>query len=309
MSTLGLLPFELHQLRCFDAVVRGGSFRAAAETLHLSQPAVSKHIARLEAQVGVQLLRRGARGSGLTAAGTELLPHLRAVLRAEENANQHISAVAGGRGGRVRIGAIHAAIVHIVPRAIELAAAAHATLDVEVTELPGNDVRAGVYDGTFDIGIPADARGVERPDLTTSVLTEGPLTVYARNDHPIVHGGPASREAIAAEPLLAPSPGFGLRDRVFDYLAGYDFRVVCEASNHETLRHLAAVGMGVTILPAFPFSRRETWIRSLGSTDLADPAPVTRMLLIHALDDTAPATQVMANALRQAATEVTSSDP
>ena len=80
------LPFDLRQLQAFHAVVAAGSLTAGAEALHLSQPALSVTIAKLERRVGVPLLTRTARGVEATAAGRYLLDASTRILGAAEEA-------------------------------------------------------------------------------------------------------------------------------------------------------------------------------------------------------------------------------
>ena len=130
-------PLNLVQLQCLDSVVREGSFRGAAAALSLSQPSVSMHVANLEQRLGVQLLKRSARGTSLTDAGKQMLPHLRSVLRAEEAARQQAISLRGEMEGRVRIGAVSGALSTVVPEAIHLTLDRYHTLTFEVFQMRG----------------------------------------------------------------------------------------------------------------------------------------------------------------------------
>ena len=107
----GMSPLNPVQLQCLDSVVREGRSAARPAALSLSQPSVSMHVGNLERRLGVQLLQRSARGTTLTDAGRQLLPHLRAVLRAEEDRPPAMRSRCGARwregcgsGGRGAIG-------------------------------------------------------------------------------------------------------------------------------------------------------------------------------------------------------------
>jgi molybdate transport repressor ModE-like protein len=92
---------DLRRLHVLRAVAREGSFSAAARALDYTQPAVSHHVARLEAEVGTPLLVRTARGVRLTEAGQALVQHTDAVLARLESAEDEIAAIAGLRARRV----------------------------------------------------------------------------------------------------------------------------------------------------------------------------------------------------------------
>src|SRR5918994_6414813 len=95
--------FELRHLRVFREVSRSGSLSAAAESLDYTQPAVSQQMAALERRAGMSLLDRTTRGVRLTEAGEALLRHAEAILNEQSLAEQELEALAGVRGGRVRM--------------------------------------------------------------------------------------------------------------------------------------------------------------------------------------------------------------
>ena len=95
---------NLQQLEYFLASAERGSFSAAAEALHLSQPSVSEQVRRLEAELGVALFARVGRGLTLTEAGRSLRPHAEAVLEEVQEARESVVAVRELRGGTVSFG-------------------------------------------------------------------------------------------------------------------------------------------------------------------------------------------------------------
>ena len=97
---------ELTHLRTFAAVAEAGSLTRAAESLHLSQPAVSGHIKALEIQWGLPLFRRKARGMELTPAGRELLKAAEAVLQEADQVNRLVDKLRGDAAGGLRLGTI-----------------------------------------------------------------------------------------------------------------------------------------------------------------------------------------------------------
>ena len=96
---------ELRRLEYFVAVARHGNFTRAADALWITQSALSQQVRRLEAELGVALLRRTSRGAELTAAGEELLPRAEAILAEVAQARADLDRHAGATRGRVRVAA------------------------------------------------------------------------------------------------------------------------------------------------------------------------------------------------------------
>src|SRR3982074_3493803 len=115
---------DVNRLRVIDAVARHGSVTAAARELSYSQPSVSHHLARLEAETGAQLLQRVGRGIRLTQAGQLLAARAAGVLGRIDAADAELAAHVGLTAGRVRLAGFASAISALVPRAAKTLARA-----------------------------------------------------------------------------------------------------------------------------------------------------------------------------------------
>src|SRR3981081_3177501 len=115
------------RLRIIDAGARHGSVTAAARELHYSQPSVTHHLARLEAETGAQLLQRGRPPLRLTPAGQLLADRAAEIIGRIDAADAELSAHVGLTAGRVRLAGFSSAIGSLVPRAVA-ARACHAPL-------------------------------------------------------------------------------------------------------------------------------------------------------------------------------------
>ena len=257
------------------------------------------HVQKLERSLGTQLLRRTTRGSALTDAGAELLPHLRRLLRAEESAQQYAAAVAGKRAGRVRVAAVNSALIGLLPDAVLAVKSAHPGFDVEVAELTSHAVADGVSDGTFDIGIaahPVDAY----PNLRNEVLARSGLMLVAQDGHRLLAGPPVTRQMVSSEPFVTLQPGYSLRDIAVEYVRPDPLRIVGEALNHDTVRRLVAAGLGVTIMPRVTFEIVGK-SHGLGAVPLADSDEITELSMLHPGELAAPATRTVSEAVRKVA--------
>src|SRR5512138_3554343 len=121
---------DVNRLRVIDAVARHGSVTAAARELHYSQPSVSHHLARLEAETGAQLIQRVGRGIRLTEAGRLLAARAAEILGRIDAADAELAAHVGLAAGRVRLAGFSSAIGSLVPRAVAALASGHPELQI-----------------------------------------------------------------------------------------------------------------------------------------------------------------------------------
>jgi molybdate transport repressor ModE-like protein len=125
---------DVARLRVIDAVARHGSVTAAARELSYSQPSVSHHLARLEAETGAQLLQRVGRGIRLTQAGQLLADRAAEIIGRMDAAEAELSAHVGLTAGRVRLAGFSSAIGALVPRAAATLAREHPGLEIGLTD-------------------------------------------------------------------------------------------------------------------------------------------------------------------------------
>lgn len=293
------ITLNLLQIRCFDAVVREGSFRGGALALHMSQPSVSMHVAKLERTLGIKLLARTTRGSTLTEAGTAMLPHLRSVLRAEAASQQHAAAVLGNRVGRVRVAGVNSAVTGILPDAVLALATDHPELDVEVFERTSILVTEGTRDGTFDIGLAAHPVDTNI-GLELEVLDRGGLMFVAHEGHPLLHRDEITRGVVAEQPFVTLRSGYSLRDIALRYLSPHLPKIVGEALNQDTVRRLVAARLGVTVLPNSTLQAVGPG-KGLAAKPLSDSTEVLQVTMLHSGDLASPSTMIVADAIRTVA--------
>src|SRR5256714_7621503 len=127
---------DVTRLRVIDAVARNGSVTAAAKELHYSQPSVTHHPSRLEAETGAQLLQRVGRGIRLTAAGLLLADRAAEIIGRIDAAGAELSAHVGLTAGRVRLAGFASAIGSLVPAAVAVLAGRHPGLEIHLTDTP-----------------------------------------------------------------------------------------------------------------------------------------------------------------------------
>jgi molybdate transport repressor ModE-like protein len=144
---------DVTRLRVIDAVARHGSVTAAARELHYSQPSVTHHVARLEAETGAQLVQRVGRGIRLTQAGRLLADRAAEILGRIDAADAELSAHVGLTAGRVRLAGFSSAIASLVPRAVAALASSHPGLQVELTDMHPPEALELLRTGRIEVAI------------------------------------------------------------------------------------------------------------------------------------------------------------
>jgi len=254
----------LHLLESFCAAAETGSLSKAAEALHLSQPAITRQIKSLEAQLGAVLLNRTPQGVELTPAGQAVLPHARAALAAVA-ACRHAAAEASGTGpGRLRIAAGMMITLYTLPPVIAAFRAAYPSIPVDL--LPGShqDVLEQLIEYRADVAFIAS--DVSAPGAKAIRLFSDPMLLVS---HP--QSEPVERLAdLQGRTLMVLHPRAGMRQEVERALA--DHGVTCRLVEHptvETIKTAVMLQMGVAVLPASAV-REEVRAGRLAARPIAD---------------------------------------
>ena len=235
---------DVVRLRVLAAVARHGSVTAAARELHYSQPSVSHHLARLEAETGAQLLQRVGRGVRLTEVGQLLADRATEILGRLDAASAEVSTYVGLGAGRVRLAGFTSAMSALVPAAAAALAREHPGLEVGLVDTHPPETLQLLRAGRADLGLifrydetepePDGIRLVHLLDDPTYLLTTGPTS------------GPAEHSDDA---WIAGCDR--CRSHLLDVCAraGFEPRVTSSTDDMVLMQELVAAGMGVTIIP------------------------------------------------------------
>lgn len=176
---------KLYQLRALIVVAESGSMHEASRVLHISQPAVSKAISDLEADLGAPLLARSAKGTQLTPFGHSLIRHARAIEHEIRHAREDIETLLGAVRGTLTIGVTPVTSVGPFAEVLRRFTEAHPDVTINVLELRPMQIRESLTEGSIDfavmsrIGEPNDARFYWEPLYTTS------NHIAVRSDNPL----------------------------------------------------------------------------------------------------------------------------
>src|SRR6185436_12227738 len=147
------MALDPRQLRAFLSIVRSGSLGLAAESLHVTQPALSRIVRRLESQLGVQLFERRSTGMELTSFGHALLPHAMVLSEEAALAIEQINSLRGLGHGTLRIGAIGSVAITVLPAVLERLLSQWPKLHVQITEGVEDVLEVALTSNTIDVAI------------------------------------------------------------------------------------------------------------------------------------------------------------
>ncbi|MER6943161.1 LysR family transcriptional regulator [Nonomuraea sp. NPDC000554] len=235
---------DVVRLRVLLAVARTGSLTAAAKELHYSQPSVSHHLARLEAETGAKLLQRVGRGIRLTEAGRLLAERSAEIIGRLDDTAEELAAHVGLRSGRVRLAGFPSALGTFIPRAAMRLAREHPGLRLHLTETEPPEALRLLRAGRVDVAVMFryDDTEPEDSDIHMIHLLDDPSY--------LVSPTPPGELADHAE-----SSWIAGCDRCRGHLldicakAGFAPRISFTSDDVVAVQALVAAGMGLTVLP------------------------------------------------------------
>ena len=199
---------DTRRLRVLVQVARQGSFSAAAETLGYTQPAVSRQIATLEAEVGTQLVRRVPQGAVLTDAGRLLVDRAEAILVSLASAEEELRQLAGLEGGRLRIATFASAAASIMPLAIASFRERHPAVELRVVMADPYDSLPRLRTGELDFALSHEAVD-EAEDIRSGIefvrLFDDPMYVVMPVGHRLADAAKLDLSSFADKPEAAAS--------------------------------------------------------------------------------------------------------
>lgn len=240
----------LRQIEYFVTVAELGSFRGAAERLHVTQPSLSKQIRALETDLGVQLFERSSRKVRLSKAGEALLPDGRAMLGQASAFREHARALARGPAFRLTAGVLPSIGAYFMPRFVGRLRRLFPGLQLSFVEGSSQDLLGRLAAGELDFVIAS--RGPEA-DFRIHPLFEETLWLCSTPDDPVMQPDTAaSLDELRGRQLLTLSPDFHLSQIVarLAEAAGAELSADYRGPSLDAVRQLAASSPAVAVLPS-----------------------------------------------------------
>ncbi len=276
------INFGLDELQAFVAVADRSSFKAAAEELFISPPALSRRIEKLEATLGTRLLERTTRRVALTQVGRQFLDHARSALDGLEDAVLRLSDPATARRGRVTVACVPSVAKHLLPQVLQRFVERFPGLRIKVIDEGANEVLGSVIAGDADFGL--NFMGAQEPDIDFKAIYKETYLLALRRDHRLAHRKSIAWEELADEKMVSVSTSSGNRLLIDNALSRLDRRprVLHEANHVAGVLGLVEAGLGVAAVPslALPDSAHP----SLIGVPLVRPSVSRRLGLISRKD-------------------------
>ncbi len=242
---------ELRQLRYLVALADERHFTRAAAREHIAQPALSQQIRRLETEVGLALVERTTRRVALTDAGELLVARARRILSEVEDAQAELGTLAGLKGGRLAVGALHT----MGPVDLSLLLASfhrnHPDIELTVREQSSEELAEMLRDDVIDLAFLSVTENIQSRGLQLRRLVTEELVAVLPPQHALAGRGDVTLTELAADSFISFRAGSRLRELLewAAAAAGFEPRITLESNESRRIRSLVSSGLGVAILP------------------------------------------------------------
>jgi len=240
---------ELIQLRYFVTIAETMSFTSAAEILHVSQPALSYQIRRLEDGLNTQLFDRRSRKIALSPDGEVFLPLAQAVLQRADEAVRILQEHLGVEVGEVRVGCNPSVSTYLCPTVLAEFHRVFPRVRVDIVEGGDLELQQSVQKGSLEFAIVTAPGSPQTLDVTP--LGSEALLVVTPMTHRLAGRASVDLAALAQEDFIMATSNFNLTAYTIDACrrAGFEPRVVYKAGSVEAVKNFVRQGLGVSIVP------------------------------------------------------------
>ncbi len=275
----------LNELRYVVAVADVRHFGRAAEACHVSQPSLSVAIRKFEDELGLTLFERGHGEVSVTPAGERVIAQARRVLTEVDQLRNIASESQDQLATPLRLGAIYTIGPYLLPELIPVLHERAPEMPLVIEENYTGRLRERLKQGELDaiiVSLP-----FEEPGVATLPLYDEPFVAVLPGSHPLRGKQSLQLEDMAHETLLMLGAGHCFRDQVLELCPACQRTVTADGSTPrnlegtslETIRHMVATGMGVTILPCTAVGADRYTQRLLAVRRFANPVPTRRVAL------------------------------
>jgi DNA-binding transcriptional LysR family regulator len=240
---------DIQVLRWFQAVAAGATVTETAELSHISQPALSRALAKIDREVGTPLMYRSGRLLRLTPAGQIFKTHVDQVLDRYDDGLRAVAQSVDPDSGLVPLSFLHTFGTWMVPTLLHGFRRTYPRIRFELKQHGEEGIMQELVDGVVDLALTSDDPG--HPLVTWRHLLTEPLLLALPPHHRLAGRRRVRLRDVAAEPFVVLQTGFGLRATTEKLCeaAGFEPVIAFEGEEVETLRGLVTAGLGVSLLP------------------------------------------------------------
>ena len=241
---------ELDNLRAFISVAEQRSFSRAAERLHITQPAVSKRVSALEAELDTLLFDRIGHKIILTEAGKALIPRAKRILLEVEDSKRAVANLTEEIAGPLQIGTSHHIGLHRLPPVLRRFIREHPHVHLNIQFMDSEEACNAVIHGELELGI-VTLPLAPSADLHLTPVWHDPLVIVAHCDHPLLAKKTVAAEELSHYSAILPATGTFTREILEQALQPLQIKLnVGMSTNYlETIKMLVSVGLGWSVLP------------------------------------------------------------
>ncbi len=245
-----MASLNLHRLRVFHAVARRESYSRAAEDLHISQPAVSKHVLDLEEELGAKLFHRLGRRIVLTEAGRLMADYAQRIFLLADEARRALGELEGLERGRLTLGASSTPGNYLLPRALAVFRAKYPHLEISLDIMASHDVVDRILRQDLDLGFVGATFDAE---LHVQSYVEDELVLVLRPGHPLATVRTIPREALETETFILRDVASGTRTVADAEIKarGITIRRMLELRSVEAVKQAVAEGLGISFISRY----------------------------------------------------------
>ena len=271
---------NLRDLRYLVALDEHRHFGRAAEACFVSQPTLSTQLKKLEDELGAVLIERAAREVFFTEAGKAVLTQAREILERADRIRAIARSAEDPGTGTLRMGIFPTLAPYLLPHVLPQVHARFPLLELLLVEEKTEEVLARLRTGRLDAAILA----LPVPDegLHTEFLFEEPFVLALNDSHPLARRRIITFDDLSHEQLLLLEEGHCLRDQALEvcHLSGAQERTGFRATSLETLRHMVAAGVGVTLLPVLATKPPVAQAQGVTRVRFRKPVPHRRIAML-----------------------------
>lgn len=247
------VALNFHQLHIFYTVAEKGSFSAAAQALHMTQPAVTMQVQSLEDYLGTKLLLRSTKRIELTDAGSVLMPYAKRSIDLIKDADAAMSRYASGLKGRLQLGASLTIGEYILPRLLGPFNKEHPDISIRMKVMNTTQIIDHIQNHQIDFGLVEAP--VSHPELQTESVLSDELQLIVGRKHPLAGRGEVQLEEAIGYPLVLREEGSGTRQVMEDQLVlksinPSDLDIVMELGSTGAVKSAVEAGVGMSFVSA-----------------------------------------------------------